>query len=90
MRQGSQGDDLAKLFERCQSEATLAFGQSAVYVEQYLPEVRHIEVQILGDGQGGVVNLWERDCSVQRQNQKLIEIANTLIKADRKWAPKSA
>jgi acetyl/propionyl-CoA carboxylase alpha subunit/acetyl-CoA carboxylase carboxyltransferase component len=75
MRQVLQGDDLAKLFERCQSEATLAFGQSAVYVEQYLPEVRHIEVQILGDGQGGVVHLWERDCSVQRQNQKLIEIA---------------
>ena len=75
MRQVHAADDLEKLFERCQSEAALAFGQSAVYVEQYLPDVRHIEVQILGDGQGGVVHLWERDCSVQRQNQKLIEIA---------------
>ena len=75
MRQVHAADDLEKLFERCQSEAALAFGQRAVYVEQYLPDVRHIEVQILGDGQGGVVHLWERDCSVQRQNQKLIEIA---------------
>ena len=75
MRVVQAADDLETRFERCQSEAALAFGQSAVYVEQYLPHVRHIEVQILGDGQGGVIHLWERDCSVQRQNQKLIEIA---------------
>lgn len=75
MRTVKPDDDLGALFDRCQSEAELAFGESAVYVEQKLLNVRHIEVQILGDGQGQQIHLWERDCSIQRQNQKVIEIA---------------
>jgi len=66
---------LAEAFERCQSEALAAFGEGALYFEQLLGDARHIEVQALGDGTGEVVHLWDRDCSVQRRHQKLIEIA---------------
>ena len=75
MRIIEKHDDIAKQYERCRSEANLAFGDERVYVELLIPRARHIEVQILGDGQGQVVHLWERDCSAQRQNQKIIEIA---------------
>ena len=75
MRIVEAGQDLAKTFERCASEAQMAFGSDALYVEALLDRVRHIEVQILGDGQGSVRHLWERECSVQRQNQKLLEVA---------------
>ena len=67
--------DLPVAFERCAAEALAAFGNDALYVERLFRKVRHIEVQILGDGVGGVVHLWERECSIQRQRQKLIEIA---------------
>lgn len=67
--------DLAEAFARCQSEATAAFGRGDLYVEAFMPRARHIEVQIFGDGQGGVVHFGERECSVQRRYQKLIEIA---------------
>ena len=62
-------------FTRCQQEAQTAFGNDALYVEEFLPQARHIEVQILGDATGQVVHLHERECSVQRRFQKLIEIA---------------
>ncbi len=62
-------------YARCQSEAKTAFGSGDVYVEQFLPRARHIEVQIVGDGQGGVCHLYERECSLQRRNQKVLEIA---------------
>ena len=68
-------EDIEKPYERCRSEAGLAFGDERVYVELLIPKARHIEVQILGDGRGQVIHLWERDCSAQRQNQKIIEIA---------------
>lgn len=68
-------DDIEKQYERCRSEAHMAFGNDAVYVELLIRHARHIEVQIIGDGTGKVAHLWERDCSVQRQNQKIIEIA---------------
>jgi acetyl/propionyl-CoA carboxylase alpha subunit len=67
--------DLDKNYERCRSEAKMAFGNDAVYVEVLIERVRHIEVQIIGDGTGAVTHRWERECSVQRQNQKVIEIA---------------
>ncbi len=67
--------DLDAAYERCRSEAKRTFGDDRVYLEQAISGARHIEVQVIGDGQGGVVHLGERDCTVQRRNQKLIEIA---------------
>jgi acetyl/propionyl-CoA carboxylase alpha subunit/acetyl-CoA carboxylase carboxyltransferase component len=71
-------DDAAKLDEayaRCQSEAMAAFGSGDVYVERLIRKARHIEVQIVGDRHGAVSHLWERECTIQRRNQKLIEVA---------------
>ena len=67
--------ELAEAFERCQSEARAAFGIEDVYVEVFLPRARHVEVQILGDEQGAITHLGERECSAQRRNQKVVEIA---------------
>jgi acetyl/propionyl-CoA carboxylase alpha subunit len=69
------GDDLDEAYARCRSEARVAFGNEAVYVERYLPSVRHVEVQVAGDGSGGVVLFGDRDCSLQRRRQKLVELA---------------
>ena len=69
------GEDLTEAFTRCTQEAEKAFGDGALYLEQALLAPRHIEVQILGDGQGGVVHLWERECTLQRRRQKLLEVA---------------
>ncbi|MGH6751570.1 MAG: biotin carboxylase N-terminal domain-containing protein, partial [Bradyrhizobium sp.] len=71
-------DDAAKLDEayaRCQSEAKAAFGSDGVYVERLIRNARHIEVQIIGDHHGAISHLWERECTIQRRNQKLIEVA---------------
>ena len=71
-------DDPSKLEEayaRCQSEAKAAFGSDGVYVERLIRNARHIEVQIIGDQHGAISHLWERECTIQRRNQKLIEIA---------------
>jgi acetyl/propionyl-CoA carboxylase alpha subunit/acetyl-CoA carboxylase carboxyltransferase component len=75
MRQVRSIAELESAFERCRSEAMQAFGNGDVYVEQLFPRARHIEVQIVGDGTGEVTHLWERECSLQRNRQKLIEIA---------------
>ena len=69
------GGELASAYERCQSEANSAFGVPDVYVEAFLPRARHVEVQILGDEQGAVAHLGERECSVQRRHQKVVEVA---------------
>jgi acetyl/propionyl-CoA carboxylase alpha subunit/acetyl-CoA carboxylase carboxyltransferase component len=62
-------------YGRCQSEAKAAFGRDDVYVEEFIPRARHVEVQILGDLAGAVAHLGERECSIQRRYQKLIEMA---------------
>jgi len=71
--------ELAEAMRRCASEATAAFGDGRVYVERLLPRARHVEVQVIGDGTGAVAVLGDRDCSLQRRRQKLIEIAPAAI-----------
>src|SRR5580693_2951016 len=75
MRVVHKPGDLASLLDEAQGEAGRAFGNPAVFLERYIPRAKHIEVQILGDQHGRVVHLHERDCSVQRRHQKVIEIA---------------
>ncbi|KXX80794.1 Pyruvate carboxylase [Madurella mycetomatis] len=66
---------LRESFERATSEAKSAFGNGTVFVERFLDKPKHIEVQLLGDNHGNIVHLYERDCSVQRRHQKVVEIA---------------
>ncbi|HMP77750.1 MAG TPA: pyruvate carboxylase [Kiritimatiellia bacterium] len=75
MRVVEKQADLEPKLEEAMREAGGAFGNPAVFLERYIRRARHIEVQVLGDGRGGVRHLWERDCSVQRRHQKVVEIA---------------
>ncbi len=75
MRAVTDAGQLAGAMERCRSEALQSFGNGDVYVERLFPRARHVEAQILGDGTGAVSHLWERECSVQRERQKILEIA---------------
>jgi pyruvate carboxylase len=75
MRVVEKPEQLAGLLAEAQSEAEKAFGNPAVFLERYISRAKHIEVQILGDQHGNVVHLHERDCSVQRRYQKVVEIA---------------
>ncbi|XP_064425713.1 pyruvate carboxylase, mitochondrial-like [Latimeria chalumnae] len=68
-------EELEENFQRAYSEALAAFGNGALFVEKFLEKPRHIEVQILGDSYRNVIHLYERDCSIQRQHQKVVEIA---------------
>jgi acetyl/propionyl-CoA carboxylase alpha subunit/acetyl-CoA carboxylase carboxyltransferase component len=75
MRAVARPEEMDEAFARCQGEAEAAFGDRALFLEKIVPRPRHIEVQVLGDGQGNVVHLFERDCSVQLRNQKVVEVA---------------
>ncbi len=75
MRVVHRAGEIADAYARCRSEAMQAFGNGDLYVEQLMPRARHVEVQIVGDGSGAVVHLGERECSLQRRHQKLVEIA---------------
>ncbi|MCL0067691.1 acetyl-CoA carboxylase biotin carboxylase subunit [Peptococcaceae bacterium] len=78
MRVAHNSDDLISSINAAQNEAAAAFGDAGVYLEKYVEEPRHIEFQILGDKHGNIINLGERDCSVQRRNQKLLEEASSV------------
>ncbi|MCZ6463461.1 MAG: ATP-grasp domain-containing protein [Proteobacteria bacterium] len=75
MRAVRDPEELEPAYERCRSEARTAFGDGDVYVEQLIPRARHIEVQIVADGAGGICHLYERECSLQRRHQKIVEVA---------------
>ena len=79
MRVVERAEDFAGLFERARSEAQSAFGDGRVYVEKYLTGPRHVEIQVLADAHGTVVHLFERECSVQRRHQKVIEEAPSAV-----------
>ncbi|RKZ34158.1 acetyl-CoA carboxylase biotin carboxylase subunit [bacterium] len=73
MRIANDRNEIIKVFEMARMEAEAAFGNPGVYVEKFIINPHHIEVQLLGDGNGNVIHLGERDCSIQRRHQKLIE-----------------
>jgi acetyl/propionyl-CoA carboxylase alpha subunit len=75
MRAVRKSGEIAEAYARCRSEAKAAFGDDTVYVERLVEDARHIEVQIVGDRAGAVTHFGERECTIQRRNQKLIEIA---------------
>lgn len=83
MRIVNEEKDLEQSFYLAQREALTAFGNSELYVEKYIPGIRHIEVQIMADGKGDVIHLGERDCSIQRRHQKLIEESPSPISTDK-------
>ena len=75
MRAVTAADEIPDAFERCGREARAAFGNGSLFVERFIPRARHIEVQIAGDQHGAVTHIGERECTIQRRYQKLIEMA---------------
>jgi acetyl-CoA carboxylase, biotin carboxylase subunit len=75
-------DEFISLFNLCQNEARVAFNDDALYIEKFIENPRHIEFQILADGKGKVIHLGERDCTLQRRNQKVVEEAPSIILDD--------
>lgn len=82
-------EELGKMFETAKREAEVAFGDGSMYMEKFIENPRHVEFQILGDNYGNVVHLGERDCSIQRRNQKVLEETPCPIMTEelrKKWA----
>ena len=77
-------------FASCRNEAKASFGDDRVFIEKFVEEPRHIEIQVLGDAHGHCVYLWERECSIQRRHQKVVEEAPSPFLDDRttrrRWA----
>ena len=82
MRFAYSDRDVDKLYYDAKKEAKNAFNDDRLYVEKFIEKARHIEVQVIGDGKGDAVHLYERDCSIQRNNQKLLEEAPAAILSD--------
>ena len=78
MRIVTAPEELRRKLDEAQREALAAFGRPDVFLERYIARAKHIEVQVLGDAHGGLVHLWERDCSVQRRHQKVVEVAPSI------------
>lgn len=79
MRLITDEKDFSRLYSEARQEAKKSFNDNRIYIEQYITDARHIEVQIIGDGKGKAVHLFERDCSIQNRNQKMIEEAPAMI-----------
>ncbi len=79
MRVVHSEDGLERAFVSAQEEARAAFGNPELYLERYLEEPRHVEIQVFGDGEGNVVHFYDRDCSIQRRYQKILEEAPSLL-----------
>ncbi len=82
MRIARSEADVTKQFRAASSEAEAAFGNGALYVEKFVEKPRHVEIQVMGDGEGKVIHLGERDCTIQRRHQKLIEEAPSPVVDD--------
>jgi pyruvate carboxylase len=78
MRIATSAAEVEQKLAEAQREAAAAFGHGDVFLERYIPRAKHIEVQVLGDAHGSLVHLWERDCSVQRRHQKVVEVAPSI------------
>ena len=74
--------DLKRAFEQTQLEASTSFGDERLYMERFIDSPRHIEIQVIADNQGNVVSLYERDCSLQRRHQKMVEEGPSAILSD--------
>ncbi|MBM4270425.1 MAG: carbamoyl-phosphate synthase large subunit, partial [Deltaproteobacteria bacterium] len=75
MRVVERPEDVDEAYRRCRSEAESAFGSGALYAEEWMPRARHVEIQILGDGSGAALVLGDRECTLQRRHQKIVEVA---------------
>jgi acetyl-CoA carboxylase biotin carboxylase subunit len=82
MRVVQSPNDLERHFVQAQEEARAAFGDPSMYMEKYLEEPRHVEIQVFGDGEGEVVHFFDRDCSIQRRYQKVLEEAPSILDPD--------
>ena len=86
MKLANSADDMVNAWQTARSEAKAAFGDDTVYIEKYLARPRHIEIQVIGDGKGHAVHLGDRDCSLQRRNQKIWEEATAPSLSDKRRA----